>query len=77
MQKKIEKYLFAFKNCFAFEKKNKKKLEQKSFVSSPKKNDSHTISIYGNCMISFLFQNMKTSDFYHQIVLLESNIRRN
>ena len=41
-----------------------------------KKTASHTISLHGNCMTS-IFSKPKTSDFHHQIVLLESNSRRN
>ena len=74
----FEKCLFAYENRFAVEKKQKIfgpnfQNYLKHFLCRHQKNASHTISIYGNCMISIL---TKISVFYHQIVLLESNSHR-
>ena len=41
-----------------------------------KKLASHTISIYGNCMILFFFSKIKIRFFHHRTVLLETNSRR-
>ena len=49
----------------------------KKFLCRHQKNASHTISIYGNSMIGIFLKKTKTSVFYHQTVLLESNSHRN
>ena len=70
MQKKnFEKCLFAYEIRFAVEKKTKifgpnfQNYLKKLFVSPSKKCASHTIFLYGNCMISIFFKETKTSVF--------------
>ena len=56
MQEKFfGKKLFAYKNPFAVEKKQKKLGEIQNFCRH-QKNASHTISIYGKCMVSFFYK---------------------
>ena len=61
----FEKCLFAYENRFAVEKKTKKFLGQifKITLCRHQKNASHTISIYGNCMISIFFKKRKPHFF--------------
>ena len=47
----------------------------KNFLCRHQKNTSHTISIYGNCMIGIFFKKRKPQFFYHQTVLLEISHR--
>ena len=67
-KKNFEKCLFAYEIRFAVEKKTKIflgqifKLLEKFFVS-PSKNASHTIPIYGNCMISIFFKKREPQFF--------------
>ena len=72
------KRLFVYKNRFAVEKKfgANSKLLGKIFVSPSKKNASHTISIFGNCMISIFFKKRKPRILITIFVLLESNNRK-
>ena len=59
----FKKCLLAYKNQLAIQKINKIflwgggnfEITWENFVSPSKKNASHTISIYGNCMISLLY----------------------
>ena len=65
-KKNFEKCLFALEIRFAVEKKNKRFLGQnylKNFLCRHQKNASHTISIYGNCMISIFFKKRKPQFF--------------
>ena len=63
----FEKCLFAYENRFAVEKKNKKNFglnfqnNLKNFLCRHQKKVSHTISIYGNCMISIFSKNENLS----------------
>ena len=70
MQKEnFEKCLFAYEIRFAVEKKTKKFFGPnfqnylKNFLCRHQKNASHTIPIYGNCMISIFFKKTRTSVF--------------
>ena len=54
----FEKCLFAYEIRFAVEKKCWAKFSKLLCVAI-KKNASHTLSIYGNCMISIFFKKRK------------------
>ena len=66
MQKNFfEKCLFAYEIRFAVEKKFGPNFQNnlKNFLCRHQKNASHTISIYGNCMIG-IFPHTKNFDFF-------------
>ena len=53
------------------------KITRKKFCVAIKNNASHTIFIYGNCLMSaFSKRKQKLLFFHHQIILLESNSSR-